>query len=96
MARVAELIEMGGFIQVNAGSIMGKYGFTVSRMTKKLLKQGLVHFVATDTHDLGKRCPCLSECAVYVEKKYGEGSSKRLFLDNPMCVLRDEYIGMNT
>ncbi len=96
MARVAELIEMGCFIQVNAGSIMGEYGFAVSRLTKKLLKQGLVHFVATDTHDLCKRCPCLSECAVYVEKKYGEDSSKRLFLDNPMCVLRDEYIGMNT
>lgn len=90
---VSELIEMGCFIQVNAGSVTGKYGFGAARLTRKLLRQGLVHFVATDAHDLGRRRPCLSECARYIEKKFGPDTGRRLLLDNPMCVLDDAHIG---
>ncbi len=90
--RIAELTDMGCFMQVNAGSIMGKYGSGTKFLTRKLLKEDLVHFIATDAHDLYKRNPCLSQCAQYIGKKYGESSAKRLFYDNPMCVLRGEYI----
>lgn len=93
LARVAELIDMGCFIQVNAGSIMGKYGFGVKQLTRKMLKQCLVHFVATDAHDPVKRPPCLSSCAEYIGKKYGQENRHRLFYDHPACVLRHEYIG---
>lgn len=92
MARAAELINLGCLIQVNAGSIMGDYGFATRQLTRKLLKQRMIHFVATDAHDLKKRRPCLSGCAEFIRKKYGEDSSRRLFYDNPMCVLHDEYI----
>ena len=92
MNRIIELIDMGCFMQVNAGSIMGQYGLSTKQLTKKMLKQNLLHFVATDAHDLNKRRPCLSKCAEYIEKKYGENSMRRLFYDHPMCVLRDEYI----
>lgn len=93
MDRVVELIRMGCFMQVNAGSIMGNYGFGIRQFVKKMLKQNLLHFVATDAHDLTGRRSCLSECAEYVRKKYGESSMRRLFYDNPMCVLHDEDIG---
>ena len=89
---IIELTDMGCFIQVNAGSIMGKYGSGTKFLTRKMLKEDLVHFIATDAHDLYKRNPCLSQCAQYIGKKYGESSAKRLFYDNPMCVLRGEYI----
>ncbi len=91
-ARIAELAGMGCFIQVNAGSIMGRYGFGVKQLTRNMLKHGLVHFVATDAHDLDRRQPCLCACAEYIGKKYGEGSKRRLFYEHPMCVLHDEYI----
>lgn len=89
---VAELIEMGCFMQVNAGSVTGRHGLGAARLTRKLLGQGLVHFIATDAHDLRRRCPCLSACAKYLEKKFGADDSRRLLHDNPGCVLRDEYI----
>ncbi len=95
-AKVAELIETGCFIQVNAGSVMGRFGFGAARLTGKMLRQGLVHFIATDAHDTRRRCPLLSECAEYVEKRFGEDKSRRLFWENPMRVLRDEDIGMTT
>ena len=89
---VTELIEMGCYIQVNAGSIMGKFGFGTKQFSRKLLKQRQVHFVATDAHDTGKRAPYLSDCAKYVSRKYGRDYSRKLFYDNPECILQDEEI----
>ena len=89
---VEELVEMGCYIQVNANSILGKYGLGVAHFTKKLLKQELVHFVATDAHDTGRRSPKLSECRGYVEKKYGRDYADKLFMVNPANVIRNELI----
>ncbi len=87
---IDDLIEMGCYIQVNAGSIMGKSGSKVKRFVKNILKQRQVHFVATDAHDLGKRAPYLSDCADYIRKKYGEDYCRKLFCENPMHVARDK------
>jgi protein-tyrosine phosphatase len=91
-ARVEELVDMGCLIQVNASSIMGKFGFGISSYTKKLLKKRLVHFVATDAHDTGKRAPELLECRRYVDRKFGEDYGRRIFYDNPMSVINNETI----
>ena len=89
---VEELTDMGCYIQVNAFSIMGKYGFGISHFTKKLLKNRLVHFVATDAHDATSRSPEIAECRDYISRKYGAEYSDRLMWDNPMCVLKGEVI----
>jgi len=90
--RIEDLSGMGCCIQVNAGSIMGDFGFGIKHFTRKLLREGLVHLVATDAHDTVRRVPKLSECAAYIERKYGEVYAKELFYENPMHVIRNEYI----
>lgn len=89
---VTELIEMGCLIQVNAGSIMGKFGFGTKQFSRKLLKQRQVHFVATDAHDTKRRTPYLSDCAEYISSEYSESYSRKLFHDNPGCILQDKEI----
>lgn len=91
-AYVEEMVDMGCYIQVNASSIMGKYGFGISHFTKKLLKNHLVHFVATDAHDTGKRAPELAECRDFISRKFGQDYSDRLLWNNPMSVIRGEMI----
>lgn len=90
--RVREIVKMGCYIQLNAGSIMGQYGFGTKKFTRQILKQGLAHFVATDAHDDIKRKPCLSDCAKYVSKKLGEDYANQIFNENPQKILNDEYI----
>ena len=90
--RVRDLVEMGCFIQVNASSVMGKYGFGISHFTKKLLKEKMVHFIASDAHDTGRRAPQLLDCRNYVERKFGEDYGKKLFFTNPANVIRNELI----
>ena len=90
---VEELVGMGCFVQINASSVMGKYGFGISHFTKKLLKRNLVHFVASDAHDTRNRAPQLMECRQYIARKYGEAYADLLFYDNPMSVINNEIIG---
>lgn len=92
---IDELIEMGCYIQVNAGSIMGKNGAKAKRTVKKLLKRQQVHFIATDAHDLKRRAPQLSDCADYIKKKYGEDYGEKIFCENPLCVIRDKDIALH-
>lgn len=91
---IDDLIEMGCYIQVNAGSIMGKSDLKTKRFVKNILKRQQVHFIATDAHDLGKRAPYLSDCADFIRKKYGEDYSRKLFHENPLYVIGDKEIDM--
>ncbi len=90
--RVEELVRMGCYIQVNAGSVIGTYGFGTKQFIKKILKQHLVHFIATDAHDIDKRAPQLAECSKYVNRKFGEEYERKLLYENPMHVINDEYV----
>ncbi len=89
---VDELVEMGIYIQVNANSVMGKYGLGIRHFTRELLKKQMVHFVATDAHDNGSRAPHLLECRDYVESKLGEKYALEIFHDNAMKVLKNQII----
>lgn len=92
---IDELIEMGCYIQVNAGSIMGKNGSKAKRTVRNLLKRRQIHFIATDAHDLKRRAPYLSDCAAFIRKKYGGDYSEKLFYENPMCVIEDKDIALH-
>jgi protein-tyrosine phosphatase len=56
-ARLERLVDSGVLVQVTAGSMTGAFGSTVRRFTTLLLREGLVHVVASDAHDPVKRPP---------------------------------------
>ncbi|MBD5463096.1 MAG: hypothetical protein HDR24_08580 [Lachnospiraceae bacterium] len=90
--RVEELIEMGCYVQVNAGSIMGQYGLGTKNFAKRLLRERQVHFVATDAHDADKRKPDIGSCVRYISRKYGDAFARALVYENPVHVIKNEYI----
>lgn len=91
-SRIYELTEMGGYIQINASGVTGLSGRKVKAFCNEMLKEELVHFVATDAHDLKTRTPGIRKCADIIIKKYGAAYAKRLFIDNPQKMLWDEYL----
>lgn len=86
------LLELGVYIQVNAGSIIGYNGWSTKRLCAKLLKEGRVHFVGSDAHHTTGRVPCIGECADYLKKKIGEKETQRLLSLNPEIMLNGGYI----
>jgi len=86
--RVDWLRDLGAMIQVNANAILGQEGLKVKGFTKKLLKNGYVDFVASDSHDLKKRVNNMGKCRDYLYKKYDERYVDRLLEDNAVEILQ--------
>jgi protein-tyrosine phosphatase len=89
--RAAELYDMGAYIQVNADSILDHHGRATKKLTKYLLKNQLVHFIASDAHDTTYRKPRFEELVGYLDRKY-KGMSEILLHENPMKIIHKEYI----
>lgn len=89
---VRELVEMGIYIQVNASSLTNILGIKKKTFIKKLLKENLVHLIATDTHDIKVRTSGLKKCAEYLKKKYGKEYVQTLMIENPKKILENQYI----
>lgn len=86
-----ELLYVGVLFQLNADSIMGRCGFATKQVCHRLLKKGMVHFVASDGHDLRERPPVLKDCFEYVSKRYGEEYAWRIFRDNALELLSGKW-----
>ena len=93
MERVEELVELGAYIQVNAGSVTGKAGFWTKHYLLKLIRNNLVHLVGTDAHNVSSRPPQMAECAAYLKKKAGSGKALKLCSRNARKILKGEKIG---
>ena len=87
---VSGLIEKGAYVQINSEALDAPY--KVRKFAKKLLKNHMVHFVATDAHGVHHRTPKLAAAAQYIAKHYGEEYCTRLFSENPSRILENEYV----
>ena len=78
--------DIGAYLQVNAGSILGEEGFQIRRFCKKLMKNDMLDFVGSDCHRTNKRTPNLGPCVEYMEKKMGKAYTERIFIRNPQKI----------
>ena len=86
------ILSMGAYFQVNAGSITGDAGWEIKRFTRKMLKQGMIQFVATDAHDVQKRTPSMEKASTWIEKKIGESELREYLCDNPLKILQNKAL----
>ena len=87
-----QLIGMGAYMQVNASTLIGKHGFFTKCRMMRLVKLGLVHFVATDAHDTRERKPKIKECIELLEKELGQEKVRQIFEENPIRMLKGEEL----
>jgi protein-tyrosine phosphatase len=55
--RVRRMVEAGALVSITADSLRGRFGSTARRFAALLLREGLVHNVASDAHDAERRPP---------------------------------------
>ena len=80
---LAELKQMGAYIQINADTISGQDGFGAKTFAKKVMKQGLLDFVGSDGHRKNERIPEIGKCVAKMEKTMGSEYVKQIFIRNP-------------
>ncbi|WP_270655207.1 capsular polysaccharide biosynthesis protein Cps4B [Streptococcus gordonii] len=95
--KVRDLINMGCYTQINSSSVLKPklFGDTYKFMKKRaqfFLEKDLVHFVASDMHNLDPRPPYMQEAYQIISKKYGKSHAEQLFRKNQELLLRSEYI----
>jgi len=91
LQRKPDLLELwvsnGCLVQVTAQSYTGGFGSKARKFSEKLLDGGLVHFFASDAHDVVRRPPILSRCYHKVAKEKGEEIADLLLQKNPEAVI---------
>lgn len=66
-----KLVEKGALAQLTAGSVCGRFGKKIKRFSEQLIEANLVHFIASDAHNITSRGFHLQQAYDVVEKLYG-------------------------
>jgi len=83
---IAPLVQRGCLMQITAGSLMGTFGPDSCAMSEWMLREGLVHFVATDAHGVKSRRPLLRRAFERVAELTSPEIAIALCSTNPAAV----------
>ncbi len=90
---VENWLDMGCLLQTNRTSLMGFQGKVIQRNAHHLVKNKMIHLVASDTHrTVGNRIEKLSDAYQVVIKLTDTEYADQLFLRNPLIILDDEVL----
>ena len=91
---LVNLIESGVLLQSNIGSITGKYGKDAKKNVEKMLKNNMVHFLGTDSHN--NTVYDVYDKAIKKIKKAinDEDIYEKIMYENPQRVLEDKEINV--
>lgn len=81
--RLREWVRRGCFAQVTGGAVTGVFGPTAQQLALQWIREGLIHFVASDAHNNDVRPLRLQPAYDLVAERLGEGKARFLFLENP-------------
>lgn len=87
-----QILNSGGLVQINKGSILGDFGASAKLCAYDLLAHRLVQFVASDAHTAGHRNPDMELAFDIINDELGEDIANRLFKINPKAVLDNEKL----
>ncbi|QVK17098.1 capsular biosynthesis protein CpsB [Mycoplasmatota bacterium] len=90
---IYELVKEGHYMQVNVNSLNNRH--PNHKIVKKLLKHRLVHFIASDAHDLKHRPLILEAGYDFIKKQFDQKYADDLFYNNPLRVISNEDIKIN-
>ena len=92
---LATFIERGMLSQITAGSVVGTWGDRVKRFTHELLRSGMAHIIASDTHaPTGMRSPKLGiKAAAHL---VGLRVATAMVTDTPKAILDNRPVVIET
>ena len=88
-ATFCALVDQGAWLQLTAGSLTGRFGSRPRYWGERLLDEGRVHVLATDSHGVTRRPPLLAEGRAAAERRVGLEESWHLVRTRPAGILED-------
>lgn len=87
-----DLIQKGVLFQSNFGSIIGEYGRAPQKTIKKLLKNNMVHFLASDTHRHKMIYTKMDDVLKELKKLVDDETIELLTQENPRDIVNNKEI----
>lgn len=94
--QLREWVAAGATVQLTAQSIIGQFGRQAQEFCRRLLDNGLAHFIASDGHDLKRRPPRMDLARTWVSENYGEKAAETLCVTNPKATLTGDPLEVAT
>jgi len=85
-------LKHSAHLQLTAASLLGKFGSNVQKVAWYLLNSGWVSFVATDSHNLNSRRPCMEAAFESISNKLGEKVARLVCIENPSKLLKGQDV----
>jgi protein-tyrosine phosphatase len=89
---VKKLFQHEVFFQINSGSLLGYFGTDVKITAQLLLKDKLVHFIASDIHSENEEVLNFTKVLKIVSKYMETEKAVNLVTDNPQKILVSEEL----
>ncbi len=84
--------KMGCLLQVNRGSLLGRFGTGAQEMAMELVERGFATVVASDAHSPQVRTPWMEDIKNLLTQEYSPACARKLLLENPSRILKDTPI----
>lgn len=85
-----DLNMMGCVLQINKGSLKGRFGKNAMKTVWKLLEYNLVHIMASDAHSCEYRTPYMLDAVEIISDRFSEELAELITEENPKRILEDE------
>lgn len=93
---LSEFVDKGILLQINSESITGFHGKRARKAALELLKRGMVHFVASDSHGEDRMLSNAWEIEKIISRICGAENAERILHYNTQQVLEDkDVLNMN-
>lgn len=86
--------EMGCLLQINKGSLLGRFGRTAQHLALGLVDRGFAAFAASDAHSPEVRTTWMGDVRALLEEEFSPETARLLLEENPARVLADRDIRM--
>ncbi len=91
---LAAWFDAGAYMQVTAGSLMGRFGKSAQEFARTLLDRGLVHFIASDGHHVEHRPPTMDGAYAWLEANHGKALAEAVCVTNPRATLTGDPVDL--
>jgi protein-tyrosine phosphatase len=87
---IVRLVRSGVWMQLTAGALLGEFGSRARKWSLQLLREGLVHVVASDAHGASKRPPRMGEALGALIELVGEDEALNLVQVRPEAIVNNQ------
>ncbi len=82
----------GMAVQVNKGSLAGRFGRRAKKLAFDLLSDGLISCIASDAHGPQVRSPNMSDAYEFLTVEFSEETAELLLTENPRRIINSEPV----